>query len=182
MEKKENQRITLTKRLLKESLLNLMTTKCVQNITVKELCEAAGINRSTFYKHYGCPADVLKEMEQEFIDSLPQVYLKDGGDLHMAAEELFNYLSENDALAKLMFRDSDTDSEFPSLLFRAAHVNELYDKTLSGVSDPYSKKILFTFLMNGTYHMIRRWLLDDIPKTPHEMGELVNILSSQIHL
>ena len=52
MGEKQNQRVALTKRLLQESLLQLMKEKNIQNISVKELCEASGINRSTFYKHY----------------------------------------------------------------------------------------------------------------------------------
>ena len=52
MEKNENQRIKLTKRLLKESLLKLLTEKNIKKISVSELCQTAGINRSTFYNHY----------------------------------------------------------------------------------------------------------------------------------
>ena len=37
---------------------------------------------------------------------------------------------------------------------------------------------MITFLSNGTYHMIRQWLLDDIPKTPKEMGELVQFVAA----
>ena len=48
MEAKENQRITLTKRLLKESLVRLMEAKSLQKISVSELCKDAGINRATF--------------------------------------------------------------------------------------------------------------------------------------
>ena len=73
MEKKENQRIALTKRLLKESLMQLMSEKNLSKITVSELCETAGINRSTFYNHYGCPADVLIEIENGVIADLEQI-------------------------------------------------------------------------------------------------------------
>ncbi|MGN0529198.1 MAG: TetR-like C-terminal domain-containing protein [Eubacterium sp.] len=79
-------------------------------------------------------------------------------------------------MAKLLFRDSDTDSEFPSLLFNAAHVTEIYEQTLSNVTDSYCKVLLTTFFTNGTYHLIRRWLLDDIQKTPKEMSELLNLV------
>ena len=60
---KENQRITLSKRLLKEALLRLLTRKQLDQITVSELCGEASINRATFYRHYGTPRDVLKDIE-----------------------------------------------------------------------------------------------------------------------
>ena len=52
MARKENQRITLTKKLLQEGLLRLLETKRLDKISVTELCREAGINRATFYNHY----------------------------------------------------------------------------------------------------------------------------------
>ena len=54
MEKKENQRITLTKRLLQEALLLMLRDESINKISVRDLCEKAGINRTTFYNHYSC--------------------------------------------------------------------------------------------------------------------------------
>ena len=45
---KENQRVMLTKQLLKESLIYLMKKKEIQKVSVSELCHNAGINRVTF--------------------------------------------------------------------------------------------------------------------------------------
>lgn len=50
---KENQRIAITKGLLKESLLHLLKKKKIDRITITELCQESGINRSTFYR-YAC--------------------------------------------------------------------------------------------------------------------------------
>ena len=67
---KENQRITLTKRLLKEGLFRLLKTKELNKINVSELCKEAGINRATFYKYYTAPQDVLKDVENDIIGDL----------------------------------------------------------------------------------------------------------------
>ena len=67
MEKKENQRITLTKRLLQDALINLLRTTDISKISIRELCEKAGINRTTFYNHYGSQYDVLKELSGNFL-------------------------------------------------------------------------------------------------------------------
>ena len=66
----ENQRVKLTKRLLREALISLMETKQIQQISVRELCEKAEINRSTFYKHYGAPENILQEIQQELIANI----------------------------------------------------------------------------------------------------------------
>ncbi|MBP3489508.1 MAG: TetR/AcrR family transcriptional regulator [Roseburia sp.] len=183
MKEKENQRIALTKRLLKENLLLLMSEKSIQNITIRELCDAAGINRSTFYNHYGCPADILNEIENSVITDLEEIWKANGAGqnwpLNKRIEALCTYLLENRSLSKLLFRDSDTNSEFASLLLNASHVLATYDQVFSYVKDPDSKRLMFTFLTNGAYHVIRQWLLEDIPKTPKEMGDLVYLVATQ---
>ena len=65
MSKKENQRTRLTKMLFKDGLIALLQKKTIYQISVTELCEAAELNRSTFYKYYNNVRDVLTELEQE---------------------------------------------------------------------------------------------------------------------
>ncbi|MGN0519324.1 MAG: TetR/AcrR family transcriptional regulator [Candidatus Fimenecus sp.] len=183
MKTKENQRIVLTKRMLKEALLRIMSVKNIQSITVSELCEDAGINRSTFYNHYGCPADVLKEIELDVLNDLVQIWEMEGAGKHWPVnkrvEALCNYLQEHKRVAKLLLRDSDTNSEFATLMFQAAHVRLIYDDVFSYAKSADSKRLMITFLTNGTYHMLRQWLLEDIPKTPKEMGDLVYLVATQ---
>jgi len=44
-----------------EAFLELLEQKDFAYITVKEICERAGVNRSTFYLHYETVADLLSE-------------------------------------------------------------------------------------------------------------------------
>lgn len=69
-ERKENRRTRLTKRLLRESLLELLQEKPVDHITVKELCECAELNRSTFYAYYTDVSELYEEMGDELVDDL----------------------------------------------------------------------------------------------------------------
>lgn len=181
--KKENQRITLTKRLLKESLLRLMSEKSIRNITVSELCAAAEINRSTFYNHYGCPADVLQEIENNVVADLEALWQKQGEGknwkMNQRVEALCTYVQENQDLFKLLLRNTDTNSGFASLLLNASHVRMTYEMLFSNTTDENNKRLMTTFLNNGTYYLIRQWLLEDIPKTPKEMGDLVYLVATQ---
>ena len=47
--------------LMDEALLILLETKEFEFITVKEICQKAGVNRSTFYLHYENTSDLLAE-------------------------------------------------------------------------------------------------------------------------
>lgn len=51
--------VTATK--MDEAFLRLLEKKDISYITVKEICETAGVNRSTFYLHYETISDLLSE-------------------------------------------------------------------------------------------------------------------------
>ena len=67
MARQENQRVMLTRRLIREGLMELLKTESIHKISVRALCEGAGINRSTFYRYYGSQYDVLAEMEEQVL-------------------------------------------------------------------------------------------------------------------
>lgn len=53
-----------------EAFLALLGEKDFAYITVKEICEKAGVNRSTFYLHYETVNDLLAESARYIIDKL----------------------------------------------------------------------------------------------------------------
>lgn len=59
-----------------EAFLRLLERKDFSYITVKEICAAAGVNRSTFYLHYETISDLLTEsvehMNRQFLDHMSQ--------------------------------------------------------------------------------------------------------------
>lgn len=53
-----------------QAFLELLEEKDFAYITVKEICERAGVNRSTFYLHYETVNDLLAESARYIIDKL----------------------------------------------------------------------------------------------------------------
>ena len=101
-----DRRVRKTKKLLLDGLTQLMQTKDVSEISVKELSDLVDINRGTFYLHYRDIFDMLNKTEDELfsrfneivekdlltenpqkcLDATPLPFLKD----------ICNYLSENE--------------------------------------------------------------------------------------
>ena len=50
------------------ALISLLNKKSFEYITIKELCDTAGVNRSTFYLHYDTIGDLLTETTSFLID------------------------------------------------------------------------------------------------------------------
>lgn len=71
MNKSESKYFATAKKM-DEAFLKLLEKKDFAYITVKEICEAAGVNRSTFYLHYETVSDLLNEsvehMNRQFLD------------------------------------------------------------------------------------------------------------------
>lgn len=59
-----------TKELIKRAALTLMQTTDPDKITAVELARKAEISRATFYRHYDTVDDVLREIEDEFINGI----------------------------------------------------------------------------------------------------------------
>lgn len=52
---KENRRTKITKLLLTDSFLHLLEQKPLPRITVKDICDYADLNRSTYYRYFTDP-------------------------------------------------------------------------------------------------------------------------------
>ena len=82
--------------------MELLTKKRIHEISVKELRKVAEIHRTTFYRHYQTPHDVLLEVEYDSIKGFQNSSgpLNDIADLKEHAARMCSYLSENRALVK----------------------------------------------------------------------------------
>ena len=67
---KLDHRVRMSQRMIRRAFLDLLKKKPVQNITVKEVCEEAGIHRGTFYAHYKDLYDLLHQIEDEMTKNL----------------------------------------------------------------------------------------------------------------
>ena len=52
-----------------KALVTLLEKKDFEYITVKEICDTAGVNRSTFYLHYDNTLELLKETIKHILDN-----------------------------------------------------------------------------------------------------------------
>ena len=74
MNKKDDLRVIKTRKLIYQTLLDLMKEKTFEEIKVSDICSKAMINRSTFYAHYEDKyellIDFLSNLKEEFAREL----------------------------------------------------------------------------------------------------------------
>ena len=66
-----------TKKLLREALESLLRDKSLDDITVKEICEHASINRVTFYDHYFNKEELHNEIISQIEHDIIKEFKKD---------------------------------------------------------------------------------------------------------
>ena len=103
-----------SKECLLIALLKLMKEKNISDITIKELTDKAGISRSTFYRHYSLPIDILRDYLQPSFLKLIKVdpYLEGPVISRIYKENIntmYKYFSRNRELMTVMFQAGMTD-------------------------------------------------------------------------
>lgn len=72
-----------------EALITLLEKKDLEYITVKEICETAGVNRSTFYLHY----ETISDLVTEAVETINKRFLSY---FSQTEEELRNEMKDGD--------------------------------------------------------------------------------------
>jgi len=174
--KRINQRVMLTKRLLKDGLFRLIKEKDLDRITVSELCAEAGINRATFYKHYSSPRDVLIESGREFSENMRRATSRPDStdDAERYLTDICSYLYDNSETVKIYIK-YNTDDSFSNMLreFNTEMLRLKGEFTPLRSVDEDSIRLVSAFLGCGGYFLLREWLMEDIKKSPNEIAKLI---------
>jgi len=173
--KKIDHRVRLTKQLIRESLIELMREMPISRISVKKLCEAADINRSTFYAHYDNPYDLLSQIQKDTISELAEYLSHDiiSGQPELSIQvlsKILEYAKENSELFKVLL-SKNGDFTFQSDIMRLAQertIDDLRKKNLGKRTTEY----LQLFITTGAINVIEKWMQDGMPESTQEIAEL----------
>lgn len=173
---KDDQRIALTKRLLREGFLRLLSKADLNKISVTQLCIESGINRATFYRHYEEPRDILNDIKFEIFQEVAAFAEKAAskGDTRKWLELACRYFYEHSDILKILFRYR-TDDDF--VLFLNERFNEQYPNLINkgyftDVDDDTMRLGTF-YYAGGIYYILRQWITEPINKTPQEVAVLM---------
>lgn len=161
--KKTDTRVQYTKSVLQKALLTLLERTPIGKITIKDLCEEAGLNRGTFYLHYNSPDDLLKEIENQFIEdnmAFFSSYWDSQRDFDRMAG-LFTCVLNNKEVCRVLM-GCNGDPQF---------IMSLKSLVKNGVLDEWQKEfpahdrreldLLFDFVFAGSMELILNWSADD---------------------
>ena len=155
-----------------EAFLDLLSKKDIAYITVKEICDKAGVNRSTFYLHYETVSDLISE-SVEYINGKYLDYIKPDSqeivnrlkdcpldELYLITPEYLNpylnYIKEN----KRMFHTATENAETLRLY---ETYNRMFDSVFTPILERFQvplhdRQYVMAFYIHGLIAIITEWI------------------------
>ncbi|AKS70074.1 TetR family transcriptional regulator [Staphylococcus schleiferi] len=102
-----DKRIKKTQKAIKQTILNLLQEKQIEEITVTDICEESEIVRRTFYAHYTDKYDLIEHIMDDYISDFIEIcHFKENVDFTLGNIKWFQYLYENREIFNTLFRSS----------------------------------------------------------------------------
>ncbi len=172
--KKEDQRVRVTKMLLRDAFLAILNAKPIEKITVKELCANAGVNRGTFYLHYKDIYDLQTQLEDEMFDELMRLLdanrvVSEAGQVDTQREfiqSVFEFYDNNREMATILLGDNG-NRQFLSKMVEAGKEKSIreYLQIFPQVSLQQAE-ILYAYVSWGVVGLVRYSIQNpDVPLT-----------------
>lgn len=177
MNTKNNQRTRLSKLLFKNALMDLLKEKgSVAKISVRELCDRAELNRSTFYAHYNEPKDLLYEIETELLNATEEHLKKIGEENDAGAHKyilsFLQYIRQNDKQFRTLLIDT-ADPDFRSRFMQQSIIQFVNNLRIELPKE--LEQYIFSYILNGSTGIIIQWIRSDYAVNENE---IVNLLFS----
>lgn len=171
----ENQRVRLSKQLLRESMIAVLHEKSIHKISVREICDRAQVNRSTFYKYYGSQYDLFNEMEEETLDYVnrnlstePSTVEEDLAQI----TKLIAFVDENESLCRIII-NHNIDPSFPDALMELPFLRHWIDSHFGAEYSKTEMEYVYGLVVNGGYYVIKRWINKDDREPPEVIASLL---------
>ena len=188
MSSKEDLRVRRTKKALFSAFLTLIQEKTIDELTVNELCDIAGIRRATFYKHYSDKYDFLTAYTCHLRDNFDKAMRKGGNhaltsDYYVAyAKRIVKFISENEVAINNIYKSN----LFPNVMYTIVAQNykdtceRLHASVAAGMQLKAPVEVIASMCAGGVGTIICHWLDKDKDKSPDELADQVGAVIASI--
>ena len=155
-----------------EALITLLEKKDFEYINIKEICDTAGVNRSTFYLHYENTSDLLKETTRYIIDKHLAYYGIEQKHISLQCEtcrrEELLFITNEYLVPYLTFiKDNQRLFKVSIKQFNSLNMNEVYGGMFEHIFNPILERFhvpenerpyIMKFYLTGVYAIVMEWL------------------------
>jgi len=159
--------------------MNLLEKKPLNKITVKELCEAAQINRATFYKYYADAYDLMDKIEEEILGEFQKTLnLSIGSGIRRTLVGILEKMKENGSLYVVLFSENG-DRDFALKIFRMCYAEfEEYINQKFPLLSSSQRSWVYVYTAQGASGILHYWIKDKMREPADEVAGFVDRLIS----
>lgn len=171
MNVKNNKRYKTSSEKIETAFLALMERNGYENVSISDICQCAGVNRSTFYAHYDDINDLVIKIEGKFAHSMAIIFDFGCKQDHNTFVSMFEFVKKNKHFYKA----------FLSIPYATLAEKNIKNQILSNMQQKV--KGVFTsetelyyrasFFGAGIKEIARLWLERDCKETPEQMAQLL---------
>lgn len=149
-----------TKQKIQDALLELIYKKPFHKISIKEICEQAEINRSTYYYYYYEQHEILQEIIDELLTMITDEYFPvEKNDLRRALLCSVFQIYKNREKMKIIM-SSTCETELMHAWYLKWEKQCSYYKEQIQLPEEY-RDWYADFAFYGIYSIYRRWIMED---------------------
>ncbi len=169
----QDRRVLRTKKILREKLFELLEEKSLENISVKELAQAADINRSTFYFYYNDINDMLLQIQDEIYEVFakevlaPEASFVTLEDFVAYCTRFLVFCKNNETICKFVV-SNDPNNSLTNRIKKDLFLQIPDSKKVFAETNP--KCYLTCFAVSGIWQTILNWMYDGMKIAPEEMA------------
>lgn len=165
-----NQRYQSTEEKIQRALFSLLRIRRDVNISIKELCYEAGINRSSFYAHYEDINDLMIKTEQNLSSGIAKIFSMHAKWDGNTFVQLFEFLFENRDFYRAYFIAGERmfmERDFTQYTNVVRKNNKAIDFDVS--EEVYH----MAFFAGGLKALAKSWILNGCVQTPEQMAKIL---------
>ncbi len=168
-------RVRYTRTIIKKAFYELLKEKPVNKITVREICERAEINRSTFYKHYLDCYDLLDALKEDALAQFDKLMTSLEGNGAMPALLAVLRALKDNAESFSLFAPGSGSGEFTrQVIQRCYRYFDMHLTVSAGRDrDEAQKEMSYAFLTGGISSVIERWTQNGCKESPVQVAAAI---------
>ncbi|MBP3218226.1 MAG: TetR/AcrR family transcriptional regulator [Lachnospiraceae bacterium] len=178
MNTKENRRYKdTTERIVRAVYFFLLSEhKPLNRITVREICERAQINRSSFYAHFQDVPDVVEQVEKNMARGLTESFLQQlqqKSDMLTCFKALFEYIREYRQFYNIYLNQTRNVGAIGVAWDLLSDYLQKADYRKFGFESEEEMRYQGDFFLYGLTAMLRRWVSNGCTETPDELCDFL---------
>ncbi len=160
---------------MNNALIKLIEKKPFEYITIKEICDTAQVNRSTFYLHYDNTSDLLAETTKNLINDFFSHFSVNTSDIthriNTCKLSELNFISEEYLYPYLSYIKDNRHIFYTTITnIQAFKFDKIYQNMFEHIFNPIlnrfdypanHRKYVMSFYLNGLNAIIIEWIKED---------------------